>query len=128
MVARYPALALVGALACAAPVGAHHALWADYREAEERTIEGVVVELVYRNPHSFVYVNAPGRTGEARVWAVECGPPRQIAAEQIERQLQPGDFVVVTGHPARDPGLGRLLMKRMLRPRDGRRWESTLRW
>jgi hypothetical protein len=107
---------------------AHHALSAHYRDTDEHTIEGVVVELVYRNPHAYVYVDAHGQAAGRRVWAVECGAPKNMLASRDRAAvLQPGDRVVVTGLPGRDPAMARLYMKEMVRTSDGRRWSGLIR-
>jgi hypothetical protein len=115
-------------LACGvASSSAHHAQEADYLKATETVVEGVVARVIYKNPHSFVYVMTAGRDGPARVWAVECGAKARMTSGAVEHQLRPGDAVIVTGSPGRDPSAGRLLMKQILRPRDGRRWSSRTR-
>ncbi len=123
-------LVVVGVL-CALAYGgvhtsAHHALGAHYLEHEERIVEGVVVELVYRNPHAYVYVDAATHSGDRRVWAVECGAPGNMVARTDTAQgLKPGDYIVVTGLPGRDPAMRRLFMKNIVRPSDGRRWSGA---
>jgi co-chaperonin GroES (HSP10) len=124
---KLSALAVACALAClSAPVLAHHSNAAQYRDAEETTIQGVVVQIAIRNPHSFLYVSAPNHSGEARLWAVECGTARQIG-QHHEPQLKPGDIVIVTGNPGRVPATGRMRMKHIVRPSDGRRWDGSSR-
>jgi hypothetical protein len=107
-------------------MSAHHALGAHYLENEERTIAGVVVELVYRNPHAYVYVEAAAHSGDRRVWAVECGAPKNMVAHtDATHGLKPGDYIRVTGMPGRDPAMGRLFMKTIVRPSDGRHWNGS---
>ena len=124
---KFAALLVAGALTSGVTVAGHHSLDAQYRVREHQRIEGIVVRLVYRNPHSFVYVQTPGRPGEPRVWAVECGTPRQIGHPESDARLKPGDFVVITGKPGRDAAMARLLMTEIVRPGDGRRWSGLLR-
>ena len=51
------------ALAVAAPSYAHHSFAATYREKDSVTIEGELVQLDFRNPHSFVHVDVKEKDG-----------------------------------------------------------------
>ncbi len=106
---------------------AHHAVAAVYRLDEQITIEGVIVSLVYRSPHSFLHVRAPDHSKHTRVWAVECGSAEQFRRNVADGALKPGDEVVVTGDVGRDEGLWRLRLRSVVRPRDGWRWKEWLR-
>jgi hypothetical protein len=106
---------------------AHHAVGAIYRLDEQRTIEGVVVALVYRSPHSFLHVKALDESKHMRVWAVECGTAEQLRHQVMESSLKPGDDLIVTGDVARDEGSWRLRLRSLLRPSDGWRWKETVR-
>jgi len=108
-------------------LAAHHAITSIYRVDEQLTIDGVVVSLVYRNPHSYLQVMAPDRMNHMRLWAVECGNQQLLRRNVLEAALKPGDRVVVTGTPGRDEGQWRLLLKTLSRPRDGWRWNGINR-
>ncbi|HEY7447018.1 MAG TPA: DUF6152 family protein, partial [Vicinamibacterales bacterium] len=43
---------------------AHHSFAATYFEDKKVTIEGELVQFLYRNPHSFVHVMAPDEKGQ----------------------------------------------------------------
>ena len=45
-------------------VYAHHSFAATYFEDQTVTIKGKLVQFLYRNPHSFVHVEAPDDKGE----------------------------------------------------------------
>src|SRR4051812_44502534 len=83
---------------------AHHSFAATYLEDQEISIEGALVQFLYRNPHSFVHVLAPDpSTGETVRWAIEWGAGGQLGLQGVTRQtLKPGDHVIVTGSPARN--------------------------
>jgi DNA/RNA endonuclease YhcR with UshA esterase domain len=108
-------------------LAAHHAITSIYRVDEEMTIDGVVVSLVYRNPHSYLQVMAPDRMNHMRLWAVECGNQQLLRRNVSEAALKPGDRVVVTGNAGRDEGQWRLLLRTLQRPRDGWRWNGINR-
>ena len=116
-------LALAAAVAGAASLLAHHPVSATYETDRQITIDGVIVELAYRNPHAFIHVSAPDRNGQPRRWAVEWGRPGAERRLGVPTNvLSVGDRLVVTGSPSRDPGAFRLLGRSIVRSSDGWRW------
>jgi hypothetical protein len=122
-------LAIIVSLAYGlAEVSAHHPFSATYSFDEQVTIEGKVVALIVRNPHSFVHVETRDRDDHVRQWAVEwVGRPSADGAAVSFDALMVGDYLVVTGRPGRDPSTFRLLPQMIVRPRDGWRWADTAR-
>ena len=109
------ALALAGGKALA-----HHSFAATYLQDQEITIEGTVLQFQFRNPHSFIHVQAPDENGEMHRWAVEWSSPSTLTDRGVDRStLRPGDVVQVTGEPGRDPNDHRLNLTRIYRPADG---------
>jgi hypothetical protein len=103
--------------------GAHHSFAAVYLEDDAMTIEGELVQIVYRNPHSFLHVLVRERDGHDQRWAVEWGSSLEIRRQESPAEaLQIGDRLVVSGSPGRDPSAHRLRMRSMVRTTDGRRW------
>ncbi len=118
--------ALVLSLATAAPALAHHSFPAAYLVDQKVTIEGTVVQFLFRNPHSFVYVMSPDKDGKTVTWAVEWGSSDTLGGANIKPDtLKPGDKVKVTGSPARDTSAHRLRMRSIERPSDGWKWGGT---
>jgi hypothetical protein len=117
----FPALA--AALAMGTTASAHHSFGATYDVNKEIKLEGKLVQFVYRNPHSFVHIEAPDATGAQQRWAIEWGGTAQLANAGVKRDsLKVGDQVVVTARPSRVPGEFRVLMVDLVRPSDGFRW------
>lgn len=118
--------ALVPIVALAAGHGvaeAHHSFTATYFEDRTITIEGRVLQFQFRNPHSFVHVQAPDENGEMTRWAVEWGGSSQLSNQGLAgATLRPGDVVRITGNPGRDPADHRVRMRYLLRPSDGFDW------
>ena len=86
------------ALASAVPTYAHHSFAATYFEDKTQTIEGDLVQFLFRNPHSFVHVEAQGRKGRMQRWAIEWGAGLQLNRQGVTREtLHPGDHVIITG-------------------------------
>jgi hypothetical protein len=117
----------IGLLAGAADLAAHHSFSATYDESKTQKIEGKLVQFLFRNPHSFVHVEAPDGEGKVQRWSVEWGGAGQLGGQGISREtLKPGDHVIVTGAPGRDPSEYRLRMNTILRPLDGFRWGGVV--
>jgi hypothetical protein len=117
-------LVVVGAALLAGGAAyAHHSYSATYDVASEVTLEGKLLQFVYRNPHSFVTVQAPDRQGAQQRWAVEWSGTGQLASQGVQRDtLKVGDEVVIVGRPSRVAGEYRVLMVSLKRPRDGFTW------
>ena len=102
---------------------AHHSFAATYFEDKSLTIEGELVQFLYRNPHSFVHVMAPDDKGEMQRWSIEWGGGGQLARQGVGREtLKVGDKVVVVGDLGRNPADHRLRMRSIVRPSDGWKW------
>ena len=112
------AFVLVGGVA-----RAHHSYGATYETKKEIKLEGKLVQFVYRNPHSFVHLQAKDENGEMQRWAVEWSGTAQLGNSGVTREsLKVGDQIVVSARPSRVPGEYRALMLRLVRPSDGFAW------
>jgi Family of unknown function (DUF6152) len=119
-------LLLAGAVVSAVPLLAHHSFAATYFDDKSQTIEGNLVQFVFRNPHSFVHVEAPDDKGQMVRWAVEWGSGQQLSGQGVAGDtLRYGDHVVVTGSPGRNPEDHRMRMHSIERPKDGWKWTGT---
>jgi hypothetical protein len=66
---------------------------------------------------------APDNTGQEQRWAVEWGGTNQLGAQGVTREtLRPGDVVVITGNPGRNPADFRVRMLTLHRNSDGYGW------
>jgi len=116
---------VVTAALCAAGSAAyaHHSYAATYDTSQEIKLEGKLLQFVYRNPHSFVHLQAPDKDGVQQRWAVEWSGTGQLANQGVTREsLKVGDQVVIVGRPSRVPGEFRALMVNLKRPSDGFTW------
>ena len=122
-------LAGAAALAVSGAGRAHHSFQATYDEdAEPVEIEGVVKELVWRNPHSFLRVDVTGDDGSVETWVLEWASINQLSEEQLTRTtLLPGQEITASGLPPRDSGYRRLLLREVTRPSDGWAWRGRFR-
>ena len=110
----------------AGSVSAHHSFAATYLEGQTQKIEGKIVQFLFRNPHSFLHVEAPDEKGATQVWNIEWGGGGVLGRQGVMRDtLKPGDRVIVVGQPGRVPEEHRLRMVNLTRPIDGWKWGGT---
>jgi hypothetical protein len=110
-------------LALGARTGAHHSQVAVYHSTTEQKIEGELVQVLIRSPHSWVHVQAKDQKGELQRFAIEWGGAAQLRNAGIDgKTLKVGDKVKITGRPGRNPMDHRLLMMYIERPSDGWSW------
>ena len=123
------AAVMVGAaLAAVAPLSAHHSFAATYYEDKTVTIEGDLVQFVFRNPHSYVHLEAPDENRQIERWAVEWGSGMQLSTQGLSATaLKAGDHVIITGAPGRNSDDHRLRMRSITRPKDGFTWNGTFK-
>lgn len=106
---------------------AHHSFAATYYVDQVITVKGTVVEFLYRNPHSFLRVQAPDDKGQMQIWAIEWAGGVQLSQSSVARDtLKPGDQVVVTGNPGRTASEHRIRIKSISRSSDGFKWEGII--
>jgi hypothetical protein len=131
MVMKFRRLVLIASSALTALVAgggmalAHHSATATYIVGKTVRIEGTLKELIWRNPHSYIKVEAPDDKGELQIWVIEGAAPGQLAEQGLTaNRLRPGDRVIVTGLPGRIPEDHRLLLETVERPSDGFKWRG----
>ena len=116
-------LVLVAAFLFGTTAYAHHSFGGTYELKKEIKIEGKLVQFLFRNPHSFVHIEAPDANGKMQRWAVEWAGGGQLAGQGMNRTtLKVGDPVIITGNPSRTPGEPRLRMVTFRRTSDGLGW------
>ena len=105
---------LVLCLAClvtATAASAHHS-FAMFDPTKDVTVQGVVKQLTWSNPHVWLDVVVTDGKSESKVWGLE-----SLAVGLLYRNgwtadsLKPGDNVTVQLHPMKDGSLGGQLMK-----------------
>jgi len=105
----------------------HHSYAATYDTTEQIKLEGKLLQFQYRNPHSFVHIEAPDQKGVLHRWSVEWAGTAQLDTAGVKPEsLKVGDELIIVGRPSRALATGeyRLLMVSLKRPRDGFTWGS----
>src|SRR5882762_1843654 len=96
---------LILAFACAAISAiayGHHSLSATYYSDKEVKLEGKILDLLLRNPHSFLQIEAPDEKGVMQRWSLEWRSSGQLGQQGIKRDtLKVGDDVTITMNPSR---------------------------
>jgi len=96
------ALAVVSVV-IAVPAAAHHSAAVAYDVDKTISVKGVISEVKWVNPHTWIFVDAKDEAGKAVKWGFEGKVPNQLIRLGITPSvLKPGIVVTVTGHPARD--------------------------
>ena len=115
--------AVAGLLLTGGAALAHHSQVAVYQSNTEQKIEGELVQVLIRSPHSWVHVEAKDDKGEIQRFAIEWGGAAQLRNAGVEgKTLKVGDKVRITGRPGRNAMDHRLLMMFIERPSDGWSW------
>jgi hypothetical protein len=124
MYARFGVAALISVVLAVSAL-AHHS-HAQYEETFT-DLTGIVKEVHYLVPHTFVYLEVKDpKGGEAQVWALEAIGGAVLKAQGVTPDyVQPGDQVKVRCHVLRDGSNGCLLG--FLKAKDGtvKDWDGT---
>jgi hypothetical protein len=111
------------ALLSGAPASAHHSLGATYDSTKTITLEGKIVQLLFRNPHTFMHIEAPDQDGTLQRWSLEWRSVGSLTQQGISRDtLKDGDEVTITMNPSRTAGDHRGVLLTLRRKSDGFGW------
>jgi hypothetical protein len=106
---RHVGFVIMCMAALALPVWAHHSHNA-YEITVWSPLEGIVKEVHYINPHSWVYIEVKNEKGEATLWALEAAGRQAILNNGVKTEdVRVGDLVKVRCHLLRDGSNGCLL-------------------
>lgn len=114
---------VVGIILTGITARAHHSFAAAYFEDQSVTMEGVVSEFEYRNPHAILRFNAKDAEGVAHMYAAEWSNPGRLAQAGVTKDtLKAGDVIRMSGSPGRVATEYKLHLKQITRPADGWTW------
>ena len=120
-------LVVVAMVLSGLPAAAHHSFSGTYDVSKEITLKGKLVEVTFRSPHSFFFVEVEDSKGTPQRWAIEAASAAQFQSQGVTRDsFHVGDPVEVIANPARSATVlsyrGRLL--KIVRTTDGKSWGS----
>lgn len=94
---------IVAALSLGGVASAHHSFAVFFVSDKMITVEGVVSEFVFRNPHGVIQMEVKTPDGKTETWRAETNSPSILERRGWKRDiLKPGDAIKVEGWPARD--------------------------
>ena len=84
----------------ATPADSHHAFSPVYDAKRTITVEGVVTQFRFVNPHAMMLMDVKDKTGKVETWNVEfAGRLNLEEAGWTAGSIKPGEHVKVTGNP-----------------------------
>jgi hypothetical protein len=113
----------IGILALAvAPVLAHHS-GAMFDSEKTITLEGVVKQFQFTNPHSWLLVDVKNKDGSVTTWGFEAEGPSTLQRAGIRpSDFKAGTKLKITGHPMKD-GTPAAMWVDAVRTSDGKRFD-----
>jgi hypothetical protein len=118
----FAAVLAIGLLA-ASQARAHHSFAATYFEDRTTQVEGKLVQFQFRNPHSFIQLEAKDESGQVVRWSIEWGGASQLGSQGVTNEtLKYGDIVTIIGNPGRDANDHRIRMLSLRRKSDNFGW------
>lgn len=95
--------AAAAALLMSGPVAFAHHSFGMFDLSKEVTVEGVIREFQFTNPHVWIQLLVPNGNGGQTEWSIEAGAPgMMIRAGWKSSTLKAGDRITLTMHPLKD--------------------------
>lgn len=111
------ALVAVGLVVTRLPAAAHHSSAPFYDDTKDIEAVGTVSKFVFRNPHSFLFIDGPNGEGDAVEWEVEMGAAVTMTRSGwTPETIKVGDPIKAVGHPSRAPGTYGMCCAKLSRP------------
>jgi Family of unknown function (DUF6152) len=115
----------VGTAVCAVAAHPHHSISAVYDGTRPMSLEGIVVQFRFVNPHPSIVLDVKEADGTTQRWTLEMDNRWELAEVGFGNEtLKPGDLIVVTGSLARTQPHS-LYVRRLLHPADGFKYEHS---
>jgi hypothetical protein len=111
--------------AMTAVVHAHHSIAGIYDGSKQVTMEGVVTQFQFINPHAFLIMEVKSSAGKPQVWRLEMDNRFElIQIGMSEESFKRGDRIIVKGSPAYSQPQS-MYLRRLDRPADGFWYEQV---
>src|SRR5947207_1472398 len=104
---------------------AHHSIAGAYDTNRQVTVEGIVMEFHFVNPHPFVTMDVKTDNAGGQQWKLEMDNRSELSEVGMTKEtLKTGDRIVVSGNPAPAQKQS-LYIGKLDRPADGFRYEQV---
>jgi hypothetical protein len=91
------------ALLAAGAAEAHHSFAAEFDVQRPVKMRGIVTDMDWTNPHSWIHLDVKGPDGKIVSWLIEGGSPNALLRLGFNKSALPkGSEVVVEGFQAKD--------------------------
>ena len=102
----------VAALLLSCSVAYAHHSFAMFDLAKDVTVEAVIKEVQFTNPHVWLQILVPDGKGGQTEWSIESGAPGMMLRNGWKPStLKPGDKVTLTMHPLKNGSPGGSLVR-----------------
>jgi len=93
---------VMGILAIAVPLIAHHGTGVAYDTEKVVTLKGTVTEWIWANPHCGLLFDVTDDKGNIVHWGAELTNPHALSEAGFSKDVfKPGDKITITGHLAK---------------------------
>ena len=112
----------IALFATTAPGLAHHSS-AMFDQSKTVKLEGVVKKWELTNPHSWLWVDVPGKDGKVVTWGFEAEGPSTLSRAGIKpSDFKQGTKITITGNPMRN-GEPAAIWINAVRASDGKKFD-----
>jgi hypothetical protein len=109
----------------ATKMDAHHSIAGVYDSGQQVTLEAIVTEFRFVNPHPFLIAEVR-QAGGTQEWKLEMDNRSELVDVGMnDKTLKRGDRIIVTGSPIRPPQMHALYIRKLDRPADGFQYEQV---
>src|SRR5579871_892724 len=111
---RFGMLLLMMSLSAPIAFG-HHSFAVFFQTDKTISVDGIVTEFRFSNPHGLIRLDVPTKDGHTEVWTAETNSPSILVRRGWSRDtLKAGERITVEGWPARN-GSHYLRMQKAIR-------------
>src|SRR5260370_39745144 len=98
--------AAISVLVMTVTASAHPPFSAEFEESRPVTLKGVITEMEWVNPHSWIHIDVKGPDGKVESWMLEAGPPGALVRRGWSKASGPAGLgILVQGYHAKHGSL-----------------------